>query len=73
MGHADAVRVLISLNADVNKKEPCHGKSALYTSAIAGHVPVLQLLISKGAKTDVKDSSPYGCIQGTIGRSHLPS
>jgi ankyrin repeat protein len=46
MGHADAVRVLISRNADVNKKEPCHGKSALHTSAIAGYVPVMQLLIS---------------------------
>jgi ankyrin repeat protein len=49
-GHADAVRVLISRNADVNKQEPCHGCTALHTSAQGGHAPVMQLLISKGGE-----------------------
>jgi ankyrin repeat protein len=55
MGHADAVRVLISRNADVNKPEPFDGCTALHKSAQEGHVPVMQLLISKGARTDVRE------------------
>ena len=38
-GHADAVRVLISRNADVNKPEPFDGCTALHKSAQEGHVP----------------------------------
>jgi ankyrin repeat protein len=53
-GHADAARVLISQNADVNKPEPCGGITALHNAAIGGHVPVMQLLISKGARIDVR-------------------
>ena len=70
--HADAVRVLISRNADVNKPEPCHGLTALHGAAQGGHVPVMQLLISKGARIDARDSSPYGCIVWTTSSSHLP-
>jgi ankyrin repeat protein len=54
MGHADAVRVLISRNADVNKQEPCDGLTVLHGAAEGGHVPVMQLLISKGARIDVR-------------------
>ena len=53
-GHADAVRVLISRNADVNKPDPFDGLTALHLSAQKGHVPVMQLLISKGARIDVR-------------------
>ena len=53
-GHADAARVLISRNADVNKPEPCHGLTALHSSADGGCVPLMQLLISKGAKIDAR-------------------
>ena len=53
--HADAVRVLISRNADVNKPQPCNGCTALLISAQEGYVPVMQLLISKGARIDVRN------------------
>jgi ankyrin repeat protein len=54
MGHADALSVLISQNTDANKLEPCHGCTALHASAQGGHVPVMQLLISKGARIDAR-------------------
>jgi ankyrin repeat protein len=50
----DAVRVLISRNADVSKPEPCDGLTALHEAAQGVHVPVMQLLISKGARIDVR-------------------
>jgi ankyrin repeat protein len=74
MGHADAVRVLISRNADVNKS--CDGFTVLHTSAEGGHAPVMQLLISKGASwIDVRSKlgqTPQAAFFGT-GSSHLPS
>ena len=75
MGHVDAVRVLISRNADVNKPEPCGGLTALHGAAQGGHVPVMQLLISKGARIDVRNklgqtplyqAALYGHEEGAI-------
>ena len=40
-GHADAVRVLISRGAEVNKHEPCSGWTALHMAADEGHMPVI--------------------------------
>ena len=54
-GHADAVRVLISRGAEVNKHEPCNGFTALHVAAQDGHVPVIELLASNGARIDVRD------------------
>jgi hypothetical protein len=65
-GLADAVRVLISRNADVNKQDSCDGFTALHLSAEGGHVPVIQLLISKGARTDVRDTLGQTPLQGVI-------
>ena len=33
-GHADAVRVLISRGAEVNKAKPCNGSTALHVAAL---------------------------------------
>ena len=50
MGHVDAIRVLISRGAEVNKPEPCNGCTALRVAAQEGHVPVIELLMSKGGR-----------------------
>ena len=54
-GHADAARVLISRGAELNKHEPCDGETALHRSAEECHVPVIEPLMSKGARIDVRD------------------
>ena len=57
-GHADAIRVLISRGAEVNKPEPSDGNTALHAAAQEGHLLVIELLMSKGARHDVR--SNYG-------------
>jgi ankyrin repeat protein len=74
-GHADAVRMLMSRGAEVNKHEPCNGSTALHVAVQEVHVPVIELLISKGAIVDVrrKDGKTPLHMVGTQGSSHLPS
>jgi ankyrin repeat protein len=38
----------------MNKPEPCDGFTALNRAAKVGNVPVIQLLINKGARIEVK-------------------
>ena len=57
-GHADAVRVLTSRGAEVNKPETCLGQTPLHAAAQEDLVPVIELLMSKGARHDVRDK--YG-------------
>ena len=54
-GHADAVRVLISRGAELNKPKPCNDRTALHLVAQEGNVAVIELLMSKGARHDVRD------------------
>jgi ankyrin repeat protein len=55
-GHADAVRVLMSRGAEVNKQEPSDRFTALHGAGQEGHLPVMDLLMSKGASFDVRNS-----------------
>ena len=48
------MRVLISRGAEVNNHEPCNGDTALHAAAQEGHAPVIELLISQGARIDVR-------------------
>ena len=41
--------------ADIQKPEPCEGMAALHLAAQGGNVPVVELLLSKGARTDARD------------------
>ena len=50
-GHADAVRVLISRGTNT---KPCNGSTAIHVAAQEDHVPVIELLISKGAMIDAR-------------------
>jgi ankyrin repeat protein len=54
LGHADAVRVLISRNADVKKPEQYREHTALHASQ-RGFITIMQLLISKGARIDARN------------------
>jgi ankyrin repeat protein len=54
-GHADAVRVLMSRGAEVNKQEPSNGFSALHATVEGNCMPVIEFLMSKGASVDVRN------------------
>ena len=54
-GQLDAVRVLISRNANVNRIDD-EGYTALHSAAQEGHLSVMELLISKGARIDARNN-----------------
>jgi ankyrin repeat protein len=53
-GHAEVVKFLITRKAKVNMADTCHGRTALHQASIQGHIPMMELLMSKGAKHDVR-------------------
>lgn len=52
---APAVTLLIESGADVNKKEPQNGPTPLHVAAQIDGVPVMQIMINKGARIDERD------------------
>ena len=54
-GHADAVRVLISRGAEVSKREPCLGNTALHMAAQEGNVDVAICLLDHRADVNARD------------------
>ena len=69
-GHAPAVTLLIESGADVNKPEPCQGITALHVTAKEGHVQVMELLITKGARVDVRSNDGRTPLYLTIFDGH---
>ena len=51
----EVVKFLITRKVNVNLTEPIKGRTALHWSAGIGIAPIIELLISKGAKHDVRD------------------
>ncbi len=51
-----AVQVALELGADVNAVDK-YGQTALHSAAFSGAKAVVQLLVNKGARVDVKDQS----------------
>jgi ankyrin repeat protein len=56
-GHLDAVRLALDAGADVNAALPVHGHAtALHQAAGDDNVPMIELLLARGARTDVADA-----------------
>ncbi len=54
-GDLNTVKVLLEKGAPIEAKTP-YGQTPLYLAAMGGHDAVVQLLLEKGAKTDVTDT-----------------
>lgn len=58
-GHADIVRMLLDAGEDPSRYNPvgCHSHSTpLHQAVIYGHKDVVQLLVERGARLDIKDT-----------------
>ena len=55
-GHANVVTVLIEKGANVNKKEPCYGFTALHVAAQSGRREAALRLLDHGADVNAKDN-----------------
>lgn len=58
-GHIDIIRLLLDAGEDPSRYNPigCHSHSTpLHQAAFAGHFDVVQLLVSRGARLDLKDT-----------------
>jgi hypothetical protein len=57
-GHAEIVRLLLEAGEDPNRYNPegCHSHSTpLHQAALAGHHDVVQVLVERGARLDIRD------------------
>ena len=66
-GHAEVVRLLLDAGEDPNRYNPDgnHSHSTpLHQSALAGHTAVVQLLVERGARLDIKDTIYQGTPLG---------
>ena len=53
-GHAEVVKFLITRKAIVNLADPCNGLTFLHHVSVNGNVPMIELLMSKGANHDAR-------------------
>ncbi|HXI40576.1 MAG TPA: ankyrin repeat domain-containing protein [Bryobacteraceae bacterium] len=66
-GHVEIVRLLLDAGEDPNRYNPDgnHAHSTpLHQSALAGHTAVVQLLVERGARLDIKDTIYQGTPLG---------
>jgi ankyrin repeat protein len=54
-GHAEVVKFLITRKANVNLAEPINGLTSLHFASIIENFSMIELLMSKGAKHEVRD------------------
>jgi hypothetical protein len=66
-GHTEIVRLLLDAGEDPNRYNPpaFHGHSTpLHQAALAGHEETVRLLVERGARLDLKDTSWQGTPEG---------
>jgi ankyrin repeat protein len=66
-GHAEVLRLLLDAGEDPNRYNPDgnHGHSTpLHQAVLAGHFAVVQLLVERGARLDIKDKIYQATPQG---------
>jgi ankyrin repeat protein len=66
----EAAKMLVALGADVNARDS-YNWTALHGAAYTGNDAVVQFLVEKGAKLDVKDrfgQTPFSIASGQIGK-----
>jgi ankyrin repeat protein len=66
----EAAKILVALGADVNARDS-YNWSALHGAAYTGADAIVQFLVDKGAKLNVKDrfgQTPYSIASGQIGK-----
>ena len=51
----DVMHELLQRKADVNKRDPDDGQTALHWSAMLNNTDAIRLLLGKGASTTIKD------------------
>ena len=69
-GHAEVAKFLITRKANVNLTEPCDGHTALHCASRKGNVAMIDLLMSKGAKHDVRDKRGRTPLHHAAERDH---
>lgn len=71
-GDAEAVRLLLSLGADVNKGDSREGRGALCDACLGGHADIVAILLSAGARIDTSTSVRNPLFSSIVANS-LPS
>lgn len=74
-GHADVLALLVDAGEDPNRFNPpgCHSHSSpLHQAIAAGHLEVVELLIDRGARLDIKDSIYQGTPLGWAEHCNRP-
>jgi ankyrin repeat protein len=62
-GDANIVRTLLDAGADPNAFGP-HGHAALHIAGVYGKIPMLKLLLARGASLDLRDREYHGTPTG---------
>jgi ankyrin repeat protein len=62
-GDLDIVRTLLDAGADPNAFGP-HGHAALHVAGVYGRIPMMKLLLSRGASLDLRDREYRGTPVG---------
>jgi hypothetical protein len=67
LGHVDVVRLLLDAGEDPNRYNPpaTHSHATpLHNTIAAGHLPMVKLLVERGARLDIKDTIHHGTPLG---------
>jgi ankyrin repeat protein len=75
-GHVEVLRALLDAGEDPNRYNPPgnHGHSTpLHQSALAGHEPVVRLLVERGARLDIRDTIWDGTPLGWAEHGRQPA